>query len=201
MIKRAMVKEILSWGFIILVAFLLAFLINSRAYGNVRVEQSSMNNTLHDGQRLIVDELSYNFTKPQRGEIITFYRYEKKGTLLNDFDRYINSIEARLKDTEPDEEHERLIKRVIGIEGDVIEIKDGAVYRNGKKLEEPYVAGETSDKGLASPVTVGKNELFVMGDNRSVSIDSREIGMVKISHVEGKAIFRVYPFKKLGKIK
>lgn len=200
LIHNKMAKEILSWVIIILAAFILAFLINSKAYANVRVEQSSMNNTLHDGQRLIVDEICYDFNKPQRGQIITFYKNEEKGTLLNDFDRYINSIEARVTNSEINEVHERLIKRVIGIEGDTIDIKDGSVYVNGKKLKEPYAVGKTDTNGLKTPITVGKNELFVLGDNREVSIDSRIIGMVKMSHVEGKAIYRVFPFDKIGKL-
>jgi signal peptidase I len=160
-----------------------------------------MNNTLHDGQRLIVDELSYDFSKPQRGDIITFYPNETKGTIFNDFNRYVTSIENRIKNADPQDEHERLIKRVIGIEGDVIDIKDGSVYRNGEKLDEPYAVGTTDTNGMQFPVTVGKDELFVLGDNREVSRDSREIGMVKISHVEGKAFFRIYPFGKVGSIK
>lgn len=192
-INKKILKEILSWVLIIMVAFVLAFLISSKAYAKVKVEQSSMENTLYHNQQLVVDELSYNFTEPKRGEIITFYKYENKGSILDDLNRYIDKVIH-------DEEHERLIKRVIGVEGDVIEIKDGEVYVNGDKLEESYAKGITDSKGLQTPVTVGKDELFVLGDNRVVSIDSREIGMVKIDQVEGKAIFRVYPFNKMGKI-
>lgn len=200
--KNKIGKEIGSWAIVFFAALAISFLFNSKAYGNVQVQQSSMENTLYNNQRLIVDELCYRFNKPERGDIITFYKYENKGTLVNDFTRYIDNLVFKIKHgDEIYEEHERLIKRVIGIEGDVIVIKDGLVYRNGEKLDETYVKGDTMPKGLQSPITVGKNELFVLGDNRVVSVDSRELGLVNIKQVEGKAIYRLYPFNKAGKIK
>ncbi len=199
--KKAILKEILSWVITIIVAFVLAFLINSKAYANVRVEQSSMENTLYDKERLVVDILTYRFKEPKRGDIITFYRYEEKGSIFDDLTRTIDDFVSNIKTGEDCVEHERLIKRVIGIEGDVIEVKDGFVYRNGEKLEEDYAKGVTKDKGLLSPVIVGKDQLFVLGDNRIVSIDSRELGVINVNQVEGKAIFRILPFSKMGKIK
>lgn len=194
-------KEIGGWLVTILAAFILAFLFSSKAYANVEVHQSSMENTIYNSQHLIVDEISYHFHHPVRGDIITFYKNEKKGSVLKDFTRYIDNIVFRITNPgEINEKHERLIKRVIGIEGDTIDIKDGCVYVNNKKLYEPYEKGKTLPKGLKTPVTVGKNELFVLGDNRSVSIDSREIGLVRLDQVEGKAIFRIYPFDKFKKL-
>ncbi len=194
-------KELISWVVIAAAAFLLAFLINSKAYANTRVEQRSMEDTLYNNNRVIVDEISYQFKEPKRGEIITFYRYEEKGSIIKDFTRMIDNFVSSIKTGDPSEEHERLIKRVIGIEGDVIDIKEGLVYRNGERLKEPYAKGKTDPKGLQTPITVGKNQLFVLGDNRVVSIDSREIGLIHIKQVEGKAVFRIFPFNKLGKIK
>ncbi|MDD3173019.1 MAG: signal peptidase I [Herbinix sp.] len=199
-IKKEMIKEVISWVIVVCAAFVLAFLINSKAYANVQVQQHSMDNTLNDSQRLIVDELSYKFNNPERGDIITFYKNEDKGTIVNDLTRNIDNFISNMKTGGDNEEHERLIKRVIGIEGDVIDIKDGAVYLNGEKLDETYAKGITDTNGLQTPVTVGKNQLFVLGDNRLVSIDSREIGMVNLRQVEGKAIFRIYPFNKMGKL-
>lgn len=86
------------------------------------------------------------------------------------------------------------------MEGDVIDIRDGYVYRNGEKLDEPYVKGSTEPKGGTLPLTVGKDELFVLGDNRVVSIDSRELGLINIKQVEGKVVFRVFPFDRMGKM-
>lgn len=196
--KKINAKEIRSWGLIICIALTLAFLINSKAYAKVIVDGPSMENTLLDRQQLIVDEISYNFTKPKQGDIITFYLDENKGTVIDDLRRYIDKVIFR-----DEESHERLIKRVIGVEGDIVDIKDGTVYVNGKELKESYTKGETylDPDNIQTPVTVGKNELFVLGDHRTVSSDSREFGTIKLSQVEGKAIFRVYPFNKMGKIK
>jgi signal peptidase I, bacterial type len=201
-VKKNKTKEVISWLVILLVAFTLAFLINSKAYAKVKVDQSSMENTLYNKQQLIVDELHYQFHTPERGDIITFFPYEKKGNLSNDLKRYIDNIIWNLKISQDEKyNHQRYVKRVIGIEGDIIDIKDGCVYVNGKKLKEPYAKGITETNGMDTPVKVGKKELFVLGDNRVVSEDSRLIGMVKVNQVEGKVIFRLYPFNKIGKIK
>ncbi len=201
-VKKNKSKEVISWLIVFLVAFTLAFLINSKAYAKVKVDQSSMENTLYNNQQLIVDEIKYQFHTPERGDIITFFPYEKKGNLSNDLKRYIDNVIWNFKISQDEKyNHQRYVKRVIGIEGDIIDIKNGCVYVNGKKLKEPYAKGVTDTNGMESPVTVGKNELFVLGDNREVSEDSRLIGMVKLQQVEGKVVFRVYPFQKIGKIK
>ena len=194
-------RELRNWCIVFLGAFLIAFLVNSKAYAKAEVKHSSMENTLFEGQQVIEDEISYNFSNPKRGDIIIFLLNENKGTLLNDLNRYIDTIVANFKHTEASEKHERLVKRVIGVEGDRINIKDGSVYVNDKKLDEPYVKGVTYPNDMDTPVTVGKNELFVMGDNREVSIDSREFGFVKLNQVEGKVIYRIYPFNHIGTVK
>lgn len=199
--RKEILKEILSWIVLAAAAFLLAFLINSKAYANTRVEQSSMENTLYNNNRLIVDELSYQFREPGRGDIITFYRYEEKGSLIKDFTRTLDNFISNIKTGDDCEKHERLIKRVIGIEGDTIDIINGAVYRNGERLQEPYAKGATDSKGLQTPIKVGKDQLFVLGDNRVVSVDSREIGLINLKQVEGKALLRIFPFNKFGKVK
>jgi len=94
-----------------------------------------------------------------------------------------------------------LVKRVIGIPGDEVNIKDGYVYINGEKLKEPYVKGETFSGEINFPIKVPDNKLFVLGDNRPVSKDSRAFGLINSDQVEGKAIFRVFPFNKIGAIK
>ncbi len=201
MVKKRIRREMISWVFVVFIAFILAFLVNSKAYAMVTVNHSSMNNTLFEGQHILVDEISYNFEKPERGDIITFFRYEDKGTVLDDWNRYIENLGNRItKKEETDDMHERLVKRVIGVEGDIIDIKDGAVFINDEMLKEPYAVGKTDSNGLKTPVTVNKDELFVLGDNREVSIDSREIGMINCSQLEGKVIFRIYPFNKIGTI-
>lgn len=95
----------------------------------------------------------------------------------------------------------RLVKRVIGIPGDEIDIKDGYVYLNGSILEELYVKGETYSRDKEFPIKVEEDTVFVLGDNREVSKDSRNFGLVKINQIEGKAIFRISPFNRFGFIK
>ena len=97
-----------------------------------------------------------------------------------------------------------LIKRVIGVEGDVITIKAGKVYRNGDVLDEPYVnEQQTQDDDIdVDSETIGENQIFVMGDNRDVSIDSRskQVGQVNEEQLVGRAIIRLYPFNQITKL-
>jgi signal peptidase I len=198
--KKKIIREIRSWIFIIAGAFLFTLLFNSTVFAKVKVEQSSMENTLFENQQLIVNKLSYNFQTPKRGDIIIFFKEEAKGNFIDNIGRTLDSMSSIFNKNKVDQ-HERLVKRVIGVEGDEIDIRDGNVYVNGVKLEEPYANGETQAEEFELPVIVGKNELFVIGDNRSVSIDSRRFGPIKCDQVEGKAIFRIYPFNKMGKVK
>lgn len=195
--KKAIIKEIVSWVAVILAAFIIAFLFSSKVYAKIQVDQSSMENTLLNNEQLIEDNIRYQFSRPKRGDIITFFPNEVKGSLVDDFIRLKDKLASGGEDPE---EHRRYVKRVIGIEGDEIDIKDGEVYLNGEKLEEPYAKGVTDPKGCKLPLTVGKDQLFVLGDNRVVSEDSREIGLINLNQVEGKVIFRVFPFGKFGKI-
>lgn len=197
--KRKVIKEIMGWVLSISVAFFIAVLLNSKVFAKVQVQQSSMEDTLFRDQQLIVDKLSYNFAEPKMGDIIIFLEDEEKGTIFDDALRTINGIAARFSGSQ-DFVDNRLVKRVIGVEGDEIDIKDGYVYVNGEKLEETYAKGETIREEFKLPVKVGKGKLFVLGDNRIVSKDSRCFGLVDLKQVEGKAIYRVYPFSKMGRI-
>lgn len=197
--KKKVLKEFRSWFIVIIASLFVALLFNSEVFASVIVDQSSMENTLFADQRLIIDKFSYHFTEPKRGEIITFYENDTKGNIINEFKR---SIENMVSIFDRDrEESDRLIKRVIAVEGDEVDIIEGFVYVNGEMLEEPYIHNITEPGKIIFPITVGENQLFVLGDNREVSIDSREFGLIQCNQVEGKAVFRVYPFKKMGKIK
>ncbi|MBU3143689.1 signal peptidase I [Clostridium sp. CF012] len=196
--KNKIIKEIRNWVFPILGAFLIASLINSKVFARVQVEQGSMENTLYSGQQLIVDKLIYNVAMPKRGNIIIFLEDEQKGTIIDDTAIFVNNIKSRFENTDKDR---RLVKRIIGIPGDEVNIKDGYVYVNGEKLDEPYAKGQTFSDEDKYPIKVTTNKLFVLGDNRTVSIDSRAFGLVNFNQVEGKAVFRVFPFNKIGAIK
>lgn len=199
--KKLVIKEIRSWIFSIVGAFFIAVLLNTKVFAMVQVQQSSMENTLFSNQKLIVDKLSYNFAEPQKGDIIIFLENEENGTLVEDTLRIIGEMISTFKNGKDSSEDEnRLVKRVIGVAGDEIDIKDGSVYVNGQKLEEAYVSGETMNGEIKLPIKIGEDKLFVLGDNRRVSKDSRRFGLIDIKQVEGKAIYRVYPFNKIGKI-
>ncbi len=200
--KKKVLKEILSWIIMFLIVFIVVTVINSKVFAKYQVQQSSMENTLFTNQQLIVDKMGYNFNEPERGDIIIFLKNEEKGTILDDTARMLGGIRAKLDKSKPvSEKHKSLVKRVIGVEGDEVDIKDGFVYLNGIKLEETYVKGETVTDGFVLPYVVGENELFVMGDHRTVSSDSREFGPIDLKQVEGKVLYRVYPFSQWGKIK
>lgn len=196
-------KEVRLWIFSILVAFCIVSVVNSRVFAKVQVQQSSMENTLYNNDQLIIDKFNYNFVDPKSGEIIIFLKDKEKGSIIEDTISSMKSIFN--KDSES--EDERLVKRVIGVEGDSVDIRDGKVYVNDVELNEPYVTAETKEadkvRGLdvEFPITVGKDKLFVLGDNRPGSSDSRDFGLIDKKQVEGKVKFRIYPFDKMGVIK
>ena len=128
--------------------------------------------TLENGEQLIVEKMSRYFGLPSYTEIITFRH--------------------------PDESRKdsHLVKRVIGLPGDHIEIRDGKVYRNGIQVDEPYlgsgVVTSGADRGF-DDVVVAEGEIYVLGDNRSVSSDSRFFGPIKMNLVEGHVLIRIWP--------
>lgn len=199
--QQKIFREIRSWVVMLLSAIAMAILLNSTIIAQAQVDESSMENTLFDNERLIVDKITYRFTKPKRGDIIIFLKYENKGNILSEILRSAENLFNIFRKNHEEELHKRLVKRVIGVEGDEIDIKDGYVYLNGEPLEEPYAKGDTLSGVFHLPVKVGKNQLFVLGDNRMVSSDSREFGLVDIRQVEGKAVFRVYPLNQIGVLK
>ena len=153
-------------------AAILALLIMTFVARAFTVDGPSMLPTLHDGERLMVDKLTYRFRDPQRGEIVVF--------------RY------------PANPREHFIKRIIALPGDVVEIRAGRVYVNGTALEEPYVA--TPTWGHFGPVRVPAGRYFVLGDNRTNSEDSRypQVGFVPRSYLEGRALWRFWPPSRIG---
>lgn len=198
---RKIVRKSLSWVGLILFTFIGSMLIQSQVFANATVNQNSMRNTLYPNQKIILDKLSYEFVEPDRGDIVVFLKNGAKGNLFDEMSRNIELFSNKfIKNKEIEEKHEMLVKRVIGIAGDVIDIKDGFVFVNGNKLIESYVEGSTYADKIPLPVTVGEGQLFVLGDNREVSIDSRNFGLIEYKQLEGKAIFRVYPINKIGRI-
>ena len=144
------------------------------------VFEHSMEDTLHPEDYVFLAKRAYTFGEIKFGDIIVF-----DSKLLNE--RGIPKS---------------LIKRVIGLPDDVIEVRGESVFRNGKILDEPYVKGGATPGDMA-PVIVPANSYFVMGDNRTVSLDSRtsEVGFVDIGTIKGKVVFRLFPLSSAGIIR
>lgn len=188
--------EVLDYVKIILIALIITNLLNVFVFSLSQVRQSSMEPTLIENDQLIVEKLSYTFSEPQQGDIVVFID-----------ELYVDdSVSARFKRLYDDmlskinreEGHLRLVKRVIGVPGDVIEIKDGLVYRNGEALVEDYITVLTGAKTMEYPLTVPEGQYFVLGDNRTVSYDSRDFGCIPAEKIEGKLLLRFWPLNKFG---
>lgn len=155
---------------IILIAGAL-FLVVNLVTARVRVESISMQPNLNEGEFVVVNRLAYRWDEPQRGDIIVF--------------RF------------PGNQQKRYIKRVIGIEGDFISIQDGQVSINGLSLDEPYIAAAPTYEG---EWVVGSGSVFVLGDNRNNSNDSKNWGTLEEDAIIGKAILVYWPPTEIGLI-
>jgi signal peptidase I len=192
--KKAL-SEILQWFRAIIIALIVAIFIRGFLFEMVLVDGQSMENSLYDHQRLIVYKLGYNFSIPKRGDVIVF-KYDD-GALKNYPFIQNNALLSRLI---PDFKEIDYIKRVIALPGEEVDIKDGAVYINGKKLEESYAKDVTDKLAMELPAKVPENKVFVLGDNRQNSNDSRSIGFIELDRVKGKAVLRVLPVQSFGNI-
>ena len=161
----------------IIIACLIALVISFFIRPTI-VRETSMQPTVEPNDYLLMSKQAYTFGEIERGDIVIF--------------------ESELK---LDETHNKLlIKRVIALPGDSIEIKDNQVFVNSELLDEPYIA-EGGTPGDVSKRTLDADEVWVMGDHRAVSIDSRSLGAIKEDAIVGKAIFRLYPFSGFGRLK
>ena len=176
---KKILKEILSTSIYLVVVLLLTYLIITYVGQRTRVNGSSMEPMLTNGDNLIVDKISYRFQEPERYDIIVFpFKYEEKTYY---------------------------IKRIIGLPGETVQIDDaGNIYIDGELLEESYGKEVINDSGRASePITLQDDEYFVLGDNRNDSSDSRveAVGNIKRDDIIGRAWVRIYPFSKFGVLK
>ncbi|MGI6747656.1 MAG: signal peptidase I [Anaerovoracaceae bacterium] len=171
-------KTIFEFSKTIIIALIIALLITTFIKPTL-VKGYSMYPTIEPYNYLIVNRIPYITGKPSHGDIIVFKAHVYSDT----------------------GEEKDLIKRIIGMEGDVIEIKDGVVYRNGEALEEDYIYGGITPGDMA-PFTVDEGYVFVMGDNRQNSLDSRDpsVGEVAVSDVLGRVDLRLFPFDQIGLI-
>ena len=172
--KSDVIDWVKTFAYPIIVAFLILLIIRPTV-----VREYSMYPTINEDDYVIVFKLAYLLGEPEYGDIIVF--------------------ESDLK---LDETHNKyLIKRIIATEGDTIEVSDGVVYLNGEALEEDYINGDTTT-GLVEEMIVPEGQVFVMGDNRPSSVDSRDpsVGLVDEDRIMGKVILRLYPFDQIGSV-
>ncbi len=153
-----------DWLKAVVVALLLAIIVRGFFLEPTYVEGPSMQNTLKTGDKVLVNKFIYDLKDPERGEIIVFHSVEDKD----------------------------LIKRIIALPGDTIEVKQNHVYINGKNIAEPYLASAITTSSFRS-TKIPANHVFVMGDNRENSTDSRVLGPVAMDQVVGRAEVVYWP--------
>ena len=187
--KRSLAGILEMWGLVI-VALLLAFAIKTFLVQAFFIPSGSMIPTLEIGDRVLVEKVSYRFREPERGEIIVFQRpgaERARAGISGQLRSFLEGLGLAQPDADID-----LIKRVIGLPGDRVRVRKGVVLINGTPLREPYAQPETR----SFPVTkVPEGHLFMMGDNRMNSQDSRfpELGTVPLDNVVGRAFVILWP--------
>ena len=207
-------RDILEWILCIVIAFVLAIVVKYFVGTPTIVSQVSMKPTLMPGQRLILNRWMRTINEmPQRGEIITFEAPSKVA--------YSNSLEVNLQNPVAKYEKEptnwwskfvyyvleigkeSYIKRVIALPGEHVKIENGKVYINGEELKEDYLTDDVvteAENGAYTDIVVPENCIFVLGDNRKNSTDSRRFGCIPLNRVESKVWIRFWPFNLFGKV-
>ena len=199
-------KEVFEWVYTIVVALLIAFLIKGFLFDVVKVDGNSMFPTLYNNDRIIITKLGYT---PRQEDIIILDSNYKKRELyyeaLEDSGKEFNAV-TRFFDYQfnlpQNLKKKYYVKRIIALPGQTVDIIDGKVYVDGEKLNEEYYQGETpiTDPTVEYPVTIEEDHVFVMGDNRPHSSDSRvsSLGQVPYDAILGKAQIRIWPLNTIG---
>lgn len=196
--KRSKLSFFVEFVIYIALILLCVFWVPEHVIQRTVVKGESMENTLQNKDSLLVEKVSYHFKEPSRYDIIVFYPYGKSGTEVPESMKDIMEIED---DSDTSEESELYVKRVFGLPGETIQIIGNDIYINGEKIEDEYAKNvmKDEDAGVAStPITLGEDEYFVLGDNRKVSLDSRELGPIKEKNIAGHVVLRIWPLKKFG---
>jgi len=211
--RKTIIREIFEWTACVIIAVVLALLVRYFIGTPTIVQHPSMTPTLLSGERLILNRLTIKMgTELEKGDIVTFeapsqayvpayqvaennytaqYDREVKG-LINNFTYYVLELNKT-----------SYIKRVIATAGDHIKIEEGNVYINGELYEEPYLPTETkttAGNGFFTDLIVPEGTVFVMGDNRENSTDSRSFGCIPLDKIESKVLIRFWPFNKFGTV-
>lgn len=207
-------KEVLEWTYCIIIAVILALLVKYYIGIPTVVQQESMYPTLIENQRLILDRTVRTFNKElKRGDIVTFE--SPSTTRISAYEADLDNPIAKYEN-EPQGLGERFvyyvletnkdsfIKRVIGVEGDHIKIENGKVYLNGEELEEPYLQPGVETKAehneVFLDVVVPEGYVFLLGDNRSKSTDSRAFGCIPLEKIESRVLVRFWPLNLFGTV-
>ncbi len=176
----------IEWVAVLAVAGGAAFLIRSFVVQRFFISGPSMLPTMHDGDQILVNKLSYRFGEPGRGDVVVFDRITTDGAIV---------------------QHDDLIKRVVATEGEVVEIRGCEVFVDGSPIDEPYLpdGGPTDPVERCrmpdmAPIAVPEGDIFVMGDNRPESFDSRMFGPVDSHQVVGRAIAVIWPLGELSRL-
>lgn len=188
MTKESILKEIYEWGYSIIIALAIALVIHIFIFQPTRVSGESMEPTLHNGDYLLVSKIGHVMGKmPNYGDIVIIdsrtkydrtWRDDVAEPMTNYFAFFNKNYQTK----------NIWVKRVIGKSGDTLAFHDGHVYRNGEKLDETYI-NEPMDYTQPGEIKIPEGEVFVMGDNRNHSSDSRFIGPVPLDHVVGSVAY------------
>ncbi|MCL1847790.1 MAG: signal peptidase I [Coriobacteriia bacterium] len=180
--RRNLRREIIELLLIILAAFIITGLLRTFVMDNYQIPTGSMEPTIEINDRIFAEKVSYRFSSPSAGDIVTFHDPLVEGRVL--------------------------IKRCIAVEGQTVDLINGKVVVNGVVLDEPYTHGLqslplTPKKGVVIdyPYVVPEGTIWVMGDNRTSSLDSRYFGPIPEEELIGRALFRFMPFSRFGPIK
>lgn len=203
--NESKIYRILEWWFCTFIALIMALLTRYYIVAPTIVKQTSMYPTIQSEERLVLSRVRRIINgKYEIGDIITFespsktnhinlsgpvaiYENEQEGLI----DKFLYHVIELNKIS--------LIKRVIAVEGDYVEIKDGKVYINGEQLQENYLPEGTVTKGgYYNNIRVPQGYVYVMGDNRAESVDSRKFGCIPLEKIEGKVILRYWPLNEFG---
>ncbi len=168
MFQNKIVKEIVEWALTIIIPVVVALLIHEYLFTFARVDGDSMQDTFQNNYITGVSRLHYRVNEPQRGDIVTCH-YDESSRLY--------------------------VKRIIGLPGETVEIVEGTIYIDGVALQEDYLTRH--DDYTYAPVTVGEDEIFVVGDNRPVSLDSRINGPIPTDYLYGRVLFVIWPLNEI----
>ena len=169
-------RALLTLAIILAAVFGLSFLLRTFVYQAYAIPSGSMETTIEVGDYVFAEKVSYYFSEPEVGDIVTF--------------------------ADPADATRTLIKRVVAVGGQTVRLVDGKVYVDGEPLDEPYANGKPSypftTSSVRFPYTVPEGYIWVMGDNRTNSQDSRYFGAIPLESVTGKAVWTIWPIDRFG---